>query len=165
MSNSTSAGWVVSILAEHFDDQSAWREAKQEEYPQDSRNGACASALAELAGFTRKLPDSEPVLARFAEFGSPDPLDGALSAWLGYSGDSGIAEYGSPAWLVSRYGFDGPVSDHRAFLEELAGAIEHAAEEMDREREAQENEYRGGGTPSGTRTRPSRLLTRPCSGG
>ncbi len=100
----------TTALAVYFRSQSAWRNAKAEEYPEDLRNQQSARALASL---------SEYVESGAAEERSPG-IDEALDAHIP---DIGAAVGGAVTQhKVSRYGFGYEAtspSQHGEFLEEL----------------------------------------------
>jgi hypothetical protein len=57
---------VRTGLAEWFEDKARFREAKAEQFPDDSRNRRSANALREVACYVKSLPDDHRRLVAFA---------------------------------------------------------------------------------------------------
>jgi len=111
-----------NALAAYFESQAAWRAAKAKDYPDDYRNKNSETALLELAGLVRSLPDEDPRIVAAAALDSDDFLEVAGL-------ESGLEVAGYPA---ARIGFsnekvdlDGEFTLYvRRNLEELIGRFD-----------------------------------------
>jgi hypothetical protein len=103
------------LLAQHLREQSEWRAAKAEEYPEDARNRRCAEALANLAAYVDARPDDDPVIERLAAVAYFEDL---------------YMPAEEAGRMISRYGFDRFTPPPDEFLGDLADA--EGAEAVDR---------------------------------
>jgi hypothetical protein len=100
---------IRKMIADYLDETARWRQEKAEEYPDDARNGRCASVLREMAAEVRAMERSDPSLAVLESMHERWDLD------VFSPGEDG-------ARLVGRWGFDAPGGTASELVEALAVA-------------------------------------------
>jgi hypothetical protein len=98
-----------NAVVAYLNDQADWRDRKAAEYPEDARNARSAAALRELAGYVETLPDDDDKLAALMEVQERYDLDV-------------FAPDEEAARMISRVGFDAPMTEPEAFLAALVTA-------------------------------------------